>query len=70
MDDRLTLPINTVLGESYRIEQVIGAGGFGITYAAEDINLGTKVAIKEYYPEEFGARDATLQVGPKSQWQT
>jgi serine/threonine protein kinase len=66
VDGRLSLPRNTVLGESYRIERVIGSGGFGITYAAEDIHLGTRVAIKEYYPDEFGSRDDTLRVRPKS----
>ena len=46
---------------------MIGSGGFGITYEAEDVKLGTKVAIKEYYPEEFGHRDASLSVRPKSE---
>ena len=67
MDSRLTLPPNTVLDVSYRIERVIGSGGFGITYAAEDLNLGTQVAIKEYYPFDFGDRDATMNVRPKSE---
>ena len=61
------LPKGTLLDGSYRIERVIGSGGFGITYEAEDVKLGTKVAIKEYYPEEFGHRDASLSVRPKSE---
>ena len=58
MDSRLGLPKNTVLDGSYRIERLIGSGGFGITYRAEDINLKTTVALKEYYPAEFGAARA------------
>ena len=66
MDSRLLLPVNTVLDGSYRIARVVGSGGFGITYEAEDINLGTMVAIKEYYPFDFGDRDRTMSVRPKS----
>jgi serine/threonine protein kinase len=46
---------------------VVGSGGFGITYEAEDISLGTTVALKEYYPDEFGDRDARMSVRPKSE---
>jgi serine/threonine protein kinase len=66
LDSRLSLPVNTVLDASYRIVRLVGSGGFGITYEAEDINLGTLVAIKEYYPFDFGDRDATMSVKPKS----
>ena len=66
MDDRVVLPVNTVLDGSYRIVRVVGSGGFGITYEAEDIRLHAKVAIKEYYPHDFGDRDATMSVKPKS----
>ena len=44
-----TLPAGTLLQE-YRIEQVLGKGGFGLTYLATDVNLDQKVAIKEYFP--------------------
>ena len=67
MESRLVLPVNTVLDDSYRILRVVGSGGFGITYEAEDIGLGTVVAIKEYYPLDFGDRDdGTMSVRPKS----
>ena len=47
LDSRLSLSANTVLADSYRIERVIGSGGFGITYRAEDVNLKITVAVKE-----------------------
>jgi serine/threonine protein kinase len=67
VDGRIALARNMVVDGTYRVERVIGAGGFGITYEAEDVSLGTRVALKEYYPAEFGDRDATLSVHPKSQ---
>ena len=66
MDLRQVLPAGQVLDGKYRIERVIGAGGFGITYAAHDIGLNTTVALKEYYPAEFGMRDGTMSVRPRS----
>lgn len=60
------MPEGTLLGDSYRIRRRIGSGGFGVTYEAEDITLGTSVAVKEYYPREFGARDESLTVRPRT----
>ncbi len=56
----LTLPIGCYLQHvTYRIEKVLGQGGFGITYLATDINLQRKVAIKEFFPKDFCDRDDT-----------
>ena len=42
---------------NYRILGLLGVGGFGITYKAEHIELGTVVAIKEYMPSSIAVRD-------------
>ena len=52
--------------EEYRLDSVLGAGGFGITYRAYDANLDTFVAIKEYLPGEFATRTEASTVVPKS----
>lgn len=44
------LPSGSELRDSYRIERVLGAGGFAITYLACHIGLDHLVAIKEYMP--------------------
>ncbi len=50
-----SLPIGHVF-EGYCVQRVLGAGGFGITYLAEEVTIGRKVAIKEYLPAGFAAR--------------
>ena len=47
--DALALRVGYALNE-YRIERVLGGGGFGITYLAHDTHLDCRVAIKEYAP--------------------
>ena len=40
----------------YTVGIALGQGGFGITYIGYDNVLGTKVAIKEYYPSDIAQR--------------
>jgi predicted Ser/Thr protein kinase len=57
------LPHGTVVN-GYRIERVLGSGGFGITYLALDL-LQQRFAIKEYYPRQFATRQL-MTVQPTS----
>ncbi|MEP6505501.1 MAG: protein kinase, partial [Betaproteobacteria bacterium] len=50
----------------YRIDDVLGQGGFGITYLATDVNLHAQVAIKEYLPAELAVRTGDDTVRPRS----
>lgn len=43
--------------ETYRIERVLGQGGFGITYLATDLSLDRMVAIKEFFPKDYCDRE-------------
>jgi serine/threonine protein kinase/HAMP domain-containing protein len=60
----ISLPVGYRLFE-YRIDGILGQGGFGIAYAATDVNLAAKVVIKEYLPEDFAYRAADLTVSAR-----
>jgi serine/threonine protein kinase len=60
---RNSLALGSMLNE-YRIESVLGAGGFGMTYLGWDANLETHVAIKEYLPTELAVRALDGSVVP------
>ena len=52
------LKTNAVLQNGkYRIEGVLGQGGFGITYLASQVALNRKVTIKEFFMKELCNRD-------------
>jgi len=51
-----SLPLGNRLDNRYRIESILGEGGFGITYKAHDEKLDCSVAIKEYFPGNFASR--------------
>lgn len=46
-------------GGKYKIIKVLGQGGFGITYLAEQTGLGMKVAIKEFFLKGSCQRDSS-----------
>ena len=50
----------------YVLKQILGQGGFGITYLAHDTNLNQEVAIKEYLPVELAVRDGDHSIHPVS----
>lgn len=59
-----TLAPGRRLGD-FLITRVVGRGGFGVVYEAEDLTLQRRVAIKEYMPLQLAVRvDGT--VGPAS----
>jgi TPR repeat protein len=51
----------------YEIRDILGQGGFGITYLAQDLNLGHEVAIKEYLPVDLSIRTKSGTVSPVSE---
>ena len=79
-DKTRTLPVRPTGGEGkdaaalqpgqtvfeYRIDKMLGGGGFGITYLAQDINLQLPVAIKEYFPGDLAVRSEDLSVHVRS----
>ena len=52
----IELPNGYVL-QNYTITEVMGQGGFGITYLATEKDTERRVVIKENYPTEFSTRD-------------
>lgn len=50
-EDPRYLPLGTVLHGRYEVRNVIGAGGFGITYKVFDRESDTEKAIKEYFQQ-------------------
>lgn len=67
----LALPQGTVLAGQYIIEDVLGQGGFGITYRALDHKSGSRVALKEFFPDSLAARTSATTVsafaGPRGE---
>lgn len=56
------LPCGSILHGKYITGRVLGQGGFGITYVAQDYNTKELVAIKEYFPGAMATRTGTRSV--------
>ena len=54
-------PNTTLQGGKYRIERMLGQGGFGITYLATQLSLQRQVAIKEFFMKDFCSRDESTR---------
>ena len=60
-----TLPSGTLLKNgTYRVEKILGQGGFGITYLSTHVSLGKNVVIKEFFLQGYSVRnhDSTIAV--------
>ena len=61
------LQSNTTLqGGKYRIERVLGQGGFGITYLAHNTMFDVDVAIKEFFMKDENDRDGSSVTMPNT----
>ncbi|MFA5957213.1 protein kinase [Hyphomicrobium sp.] len=67
MTQLVALPDGTELAGDYKIVRVLGAGGFGVTYLADEPELTRKVSIKEYFPSDFALRTENLEATPRSE---
>ncbi len=59
-------------GDTYRIVRFIAAGGFGCTYEAEHVLLEKRVAIKEFFMQDYCNREdytSRVTVGTKSKFE-
>ena len=59
-------PNTTLQGGKYRIERVLGQGGFGITYLARNTVFDIDVAIKEFFMKDENDRDGSSVIMPNT----
>lgn len=54
----LSLPVERIIDDKYRLEKLLGKGGMGAVYKATDLRLNRSVAIKIMLGSMFGDQDA------------
>ena len=59
-------PNTTLQGGKYKIERVLGQGGFGITYLARNTVFDINVAIKEFFMKDENERDGNSVTMPST----
>ena len=59
-------PNTTLQGGKYRIERMLGQGGFGITYLARNTVFDIDVAIKEFFMKDENDRDGSSVTMPNT----
>ena len=59
-------PNTTLQGGKYKIERVLGQGGFGITYLARNTVFDIDVAVKEFFMKDENERDGNSVTMPNS----
>ena len=49
--DELAVRLQAAIGEHYKVEKTLGAGGFAVVYLVRDLNLKRKLAVKVLSPD-------------------
>lgn len=68
--EKKALPVMHSLARKYELGEMLGAGGFGITYLACDVAGGKLYAVKEFFPAEHCDRAADGRVIPRRREET
>lgn len=62
---RAALPLGYEF-QGFRVERVLGHGGYGITYLVYERQLNRRIALKELFPRHIVARIDRVRVAPRS----
>jgi formylglycine-generating enzyme required for sulfatase activity/tRNA A-37 threonylcarbamoyl transferase component Bud32 len=56
--DTLAQRLQEAIGENYKVERALGAGGFAVVYLVRDLNLKRKLAVKVLSPDVIASKTA------------